>query len=256
MILDAITQHEQIYSITSSRRRTSQPSNAAEPWVEGSRLLRHRMDIGVSTMSRLGHVARGIGVSALMLAASSQAFAEGKADRARQAIAQAQGKIEAAHIVGTGSEVPAIHAEALAALRAAKEDLASGHKERAIAEANRASALADTAVGEAQANRAADDRAAREDAAATAAQAQQDAAAANARAAAAEQAASSAQADAAMARNAPPVMIAPAPTTTVTTQTEKRTAISSTPKRRVVVRSAPRTAAVEKTTTTVTTSQN
>ncbi|MDB5715364.1 MAG: hypothetical protein JWO15_2761 [Sphingomonadales bacterium] len=211
-------------------------------------------------MQRSKFIARGAAISAFLMLANP-AYAEGKADRARAAIAEASGKIDAANKLGANGEVPRLQAEAQAALRSARENLASGHKEEAIADANHASTTADLAIGEAQKNRMNAERAQRSNAEATAAVAQQDAAAANARADAAQQSAASAAADAAAARAAPPVILAApaAPTTTVTTETVKHVATparKAAPVRRVVKRSTTTPAVSEKTTTTVTTSPN
>ncbi|WP_267381910.1 MULTISPECIES: hypothetical protein [unclassified Sphingomonas] len=193
---------------------------------------------------------------------AAPALAEGKADRARAAIAEASGKLDASAKVGTGGDAPRLQAQAQAALRTAQESLASGHKEDAIAQANHASELADMALNEAQRNRTMAERAQRTQANSVAVSAQADAAAANARADQAEQAAAAAAADAAAARAAPPVVVAapPAPSTTVTTETTKSTAATATTTkpavRRVVHRvthAKPRVATTEKTTTTVTT---
>ncbi len=212
---------------------------------------------------------RGAGIASLIAFAASPALSEGKADRARAAIAEAHGKIDAANNVGAGGEVPGMTAQANAALKMAEADLAAGHKERAIDEAIHASALADAAIGQAQKNRVEAEQAQRANAENAAANAQQDAAAANARADSAEQAAAAAAADAQAARNAPPVLIAPAPapaptTTTVTTQTERQVSPATPTARRPVVKKRTvvrrnRTASpavTEKTTTTVTTSPN
>ena len=86
----------------------------------------------------------------LALLVAGPALAEGKGDRAQEAIARASGKIDAANKLGVGGEVPGMIARAQAALDTAKEDAASGHKEAAIADANHASQLADTALGVAQ----------------------------------------------------------------------------------------------------------
>src|ERR1700712_5235922 len=120
-------------------------------------------------------IAPNAAISALMLLATP-AFAEGKADRARAAIAEASGKIDAANKLGANGEVPRLQPEAQAALRSARENLASGHKEEAIADANHASTTADLAIGEAQRHRVNAERAQRSNAEATAASAQQDAA--------------------------------------------------------------------------------
>ena len=208
----------------------------------------------------------GASVLSLMVVTAPVAMAQGKADRARSAIAAAQAKIDASAQVGAGNAVPAEQARANEALAQAKEMLASGHKDEAIAAANRASALADTALGRTQQTHAAVNAArtdaaaaavdsARQDAAASqaqAAQAQAQAADANARADAAQQQAAVASADAAAARAAPP----PAPAVTaVTTETTKSTNV--TPAKRHVVRRVVTTPAkattTEKTTTTVST---
>jgi len=207
-------------------------------------------------------------VSGVALVAASPALGQGKKDRAREAVAAAQAKVDAASKVGAAGEVPRLLAQAQAALRTAQEDLAGDHKEQAIADANHASMLADQALGEAQRAklaRARDDKQAADAAAADAARAAADA---NARAAAAEAAADA-------ARNAPPpapVVIAapppppaPAPTsTTVTTETvapaaPAKVVTKTVPRKRVVTRrhvvrkAAPATV---KTKTTVTTATN
>lgn len=203
-------------------------------------------------------------VSGVALIAVPPAFGQGKKDRAREAVAAAQAKVDAAGKVGAAGEVPRLLAQAQAALRTAQEDLAGDHKEQAIADANHASMLADQALGEAQRAklmRARDDKQAAEAAAADAARSAADA---NARAAAAE-------ADANAARNAPPpapvVIAAPPPpptptSTTVTTETvapATKVVTRAAPRKRVVTRrhvvrrAAPATV---KTKTTVTTNTN
>lgn len=182
--------------------------------------------------------------TALLLAATP-ALA-GKHDRAETAIAQAQAKIDASGKV-VGADMPRMQANAEAALRSAREALKSGHKEEAIAEANRAQQLADQALGESQ-KRQADAAQAQSDASVAAATAA--AADANARADAATQAAVAAQADAQAARSAPPVMVAPAPTPTQTTTTT--TEVTHPASRRVV--RTPKTT-VRKTTTTTASGQ-
>jgi|GEM_PF-439068 len=206
--------------------------------------------------------------SALALAVSSPASA-GQKDRAREAIAAAEAKINTANTLGAGVEVPGESAAARASLSRAKEDLASGRKAAAIDEAIHASALADTAIGELQRRKDASVASARaserESAAAAresvaeahdraavaeqqaavaqgqAANAQDQAAGANARASAAEQAAASAAADAAAARSA--ALTAQAqPTqveTTVTTVGRNASTRPATTKSRVVKRTTP-----------------
>lgn len=206
----------------------------------------------------------GAAMAAALMLASTPALA-GKADRARSAIAEAQGKIDAADKIGLSGETPHLQAEAEASLRQAREDLKSGHKEAAISEANRASQLADTALGEAQRRKNQAEANQRASAEAAAAAAQQQTLEANARAAEAQQNAAAAAADAAAARAAAaPVVVAQPATTTVTTQTEKVAASSSVaatrrPVKRTVVHrraSHPAAAVTEKTTTTVTTTPN
>lgn len=170
------------------------------------------------------------GAMALAITTPAQA---GKTDRAREAIAAAEAKIHTAESIGAAAEAPGETAEARAALATAKENLASGHKEPAIGDAIRASALADTVIGELQQRKdhsiAAAQEAQREsvsaahDQAATAQQqaatAQQQAAEANARADAAQQSAARSAADAAAARDAAAAQPSPAQVeTTVTSQ--------------------------------------
>ncbi len=213
-------------------------------------------------MSRYFLTLSTVALSSLMLA-PSPVVAAGKADRARAAIAEATGKVDAAAKVGTSGDAPRLSAEASAMLRQAKQDLASGHKEQAFDDANRASQLADSAIGVSQRARTEAEQAQRASAENSAAAAQQDAAAANARADAAQQAAAAAAADAAAARAAPPVVIAaPAPTSTtvttaesVTTPVATRTTTTKT-KKATVRHTAPRAKAVvakKTTTTTITT---
>ena len=131
--------------------------------------------------------------TAMMLGAASPGVARGKMDRAREAVAAARAKVDAAAKIGATGEVPRLQAEAAAALRTAEEDVASSRKDEAIAQANRASQLADTAIGISERNR----NAAANVNTAVAVDAQQQAAAANAQAQAA-----TAQADDANARAA------------------------------------------------------
>lgn len=200
--------------------------------------------------------------SALVLMASP-VHAEGKADRARAAIAEARGKVQTLGTLGAAGEAPRMVAQAQAALRSAEDNLKGGNKDEAIADALRASEIADTAVGVVRRDQATAAASAQADAAATADAAQADAAAADTRAAQAEQATAAAQAEAAAARAAPPVVVAaPEPTTTVTTETTRTAAASTrtTPhrtttrvvKRKPASRTATRPATVtERTTTTV-----
>lgn len=205
-------------------------------------------------------------LTALSLMAAPPVAAESKGDRAKVAVAEAQGKIDALNAMGAGGDVPRMTADAMAALRSAQDELRAGRKDEAIEAAHRASHLADTAVGVAERDRR-EAAAAKQADTAMAAQAQvsaaqdqavaaqQQADAANARATNAEQAAASAAADAAAARAA---ATTPPPATTVTTETTHTTTAASAPVRkkrvvRTVHRATTHPATVtEKTTTTVT----
>ncbi|MDB5702812.1 MAG: hypothetical protein JWL66_3011 [Sphingomonadales bacterium] len=173
-------------------------------------------------MKRSLLLTRGLCMSALLLMAAP-ALAEGKGDRAKEAMAAADAKVEAANKIGATGETPRLQAQAQAALRAAHEAYAAGHKEESIAQAIRATQLSDEAIGTTQKNRAADHREQRVALEATAAAAHEDAAAANARADAAQQSAAVATAQANAARASTPVVVA-APAhqaTTVTTELEE-----------------------------------
>jgi hypothetical protein len=184
----------------------------------------------------------------------------GKSDRAAQAIAAAQAKIDSARTVGAGTELPRRIAAAQAELARASEAKQSGHNEDAIQIAIHAQAMADAILGETTQRKedaaAATQAAAQDQAAAAQHQveaARTEAAQANARADAAQQAAqqsaAAAQAAAATAAATP----APAPTaveTTVTTATPAGT--HRTVKKKVVVhrKAAPARAATVTTSTT------
>jgi hypothetical protein len=173
--------------------------------------------------------------SAIILAVGTTAHANTK-DRAREAIAAAEAKINTAESIGTGVEVPGATAQARASLAMAKEDFASGRQSTAIDEAIHSSELADTAIGELQRRKdasiaatndaaqasvsAAHDEADASVAAAQdqAANARQQAADANARADAAQQAAASSAVEAQSARDAIAAQAQPTQVeTTVTT---------------------------------------
>lgn len=204
-----------------------------------------------------------IATSALALGLGTPALAS-KSDRAKEAIAAAQAKIDSARSVGAGAEVPRGLAAAQAELQRAMESHHAGHQEGAIQLAIHAQALADAALGEAQKRREAD-MAARRDVAAQqvdaardeAAEARQQAAEANARAAAAEQAAamSAQQAAAAQAAATAPKEPTRVETTVTTAQPAaapaKTVVRKRTVKRKAVQSPAPR--AVTRTTTSVTT---
>ena len=192
-------------------------------------------------MKGLGFFARGVAVTALV-ALPMSAFAEGKTEQARKAIAAAQAKVEAGNTVGAAGDAPRFQKQAVDALRLARDELAHHDKDAAIRDATHAQELADMALSASTHARQqeATDQAQRQAAAANAR-----ANDANARAADAQASAAAAQADANAARSAPPVVIqAPAPPppapTTVTTETTQTTPASVTTtskapvKRRVV----------------------
>jgi hypothetical protein len=144
-------------------------------------------------------------LSALSLGLAQPAMA-GKTDRAREAIAAAEAKLQAADVAGA-TLLPTEQASAREELARAKEDLANGHKDEAIAGANHVSMLAEANLGESQKRKAynaqARVEAARQEAANAQAQAvtaQAQAADANARADVAANAAVNSAADAAAAR--------------------------------------------------------
>lgn len=204
-------------------------------------------------MRKIGHSLRVFAAASALFLATGPAHA-GDEERALAAIAQAQGKIDAAAKLKASDFDPAILAKAQASLRLAQEQLKSGKEQGAIKAAVEAQQFADTAIGRSQARVETDAQIQ----ASTTAAAQQDAAAANARADAAERAAASAAADAQAARAAAAVAPVPA-TTTVTTETVKTapaaTVRKAAPAKRKVVRkttTAPaRSSVVERTTTTV-----
>jgi hypothetical protein len=168
-------------------------------------------------MSHSSHSAIGL-IASVALIWPTASFADGKTSQARRAIAAAQAKIDASNIVGASGDAPRLHAQAVAALHVAQDELAHSAKDEAIRDANHAAELADMALTASQRQR-------NEAQSAATAQAQHDAAEANARAADAQAAAAKAQADAAAARSTPPVVVqtpaapAPAPQTEATVTT-------------------------------------
>lgn len=199
---------------------------------------------------------------ALALAAGSPALA-GKSDRAREAIAAAQAKLDSARTAGAGTELPHQVAQSDAELKRAREALATGHKDEAIDIAIHASALADAALGESQKRKQADAAAAQQAAQmqASAAQQQVDAARqqaeqANARADQAQQAANAAasQAQAASLAAAAQATAAPAQVETTVTTAQAASPHRTVVRKRVVTKKAAAPAAVT-TTTRVTTGQ-
>ncbi len=216
------------------------------------------------------------------LVAATTPVQAGQDERARQAIAAAEAKLQTATTLGTGLSAPYDTAEARAALATAKEKLARGREKAAIDAALQAQSMADAAVIEMQRRKDAElasaNAAAREGVAAAqgetaiardraaAAQveagvAQQQAASAEARANAAELSAAVSAVDAAAARNAAadamnkPTQVETTVTTqqpaaarrstTTTTVKKKPAAISST-----TVRTTPAPAPAQVTTTT------
>ena len=163
-------------------------------------------------------------IASTALTLSSAGLAEGKTDLARKAIAAAQAKIDAVNIVGAAGDAPRLHAQAVAALHLAEDELRHHAKDAAFHDATHASELADMALAASQRQRTDAQQAATTEA-------QRQAAEANARAATAQSDAAAAQAAAAAARSAPPVVIqtpVPAPTsTTITSQTEQNDAAAS-----------------------------
>lgn len=220
-------------------------------------------------MHRFGLFTSIASVSALLALSTVPAAADpGKADRARSAIAEARGKIEAGDKVGASAQAPELQARARASLASAEALLSRGKKDEAIADARHAGEFADMAIVTADRHKAADAR----DAEASAADAHRSAADANGRADSAEQAAAAANARANSAQQAAALAAAQtealrnAPTTT-TVATEKVVVATPPATRTVTVRqkapvrkhrvvSKPARAVVEKTTTTVTTGQN
>ena len=120
------------------------------------------------------HIALGL-VASVAIILPTASFAEGKTSQARRAIAAAQAKIDASNIVGASGDAPRLHAQAVAALHVAQDELAHSAKDEAIRDANHASELADMALTASQRERTGSQ-------AAATAQAQHDAAEANARA--------------------------------------------------------------------------
>ncbi|EQA99811.1 MASP [Sphingobium quisquiliarum P25] len=205
-------------------------------------------------MPKTGFTIRTLAAASALFLTAGPALA-GDEERALAAIAQAQGKIDAAAKLKASEIDPAVLAKAQASLRLAQERLESGKEQDAIKAAIEAQQFADTAIGQSQARVETDAQVQ----ASTAAAAQQDAAAANARADAAERAAAAAAADARAARAAAVAPPEPA-ATTVTTETVKTAPATTTRKTTSATRkavrkttSAPaRATVVEKTTTTVT----
>lgn len=229
-------------------------------------------------MRRSGIFTRAVGFSALLALATVPATAgPGKKDRARAAIAEARGKIDAGEKVGVSTQAPELQVRARAALASAEELLARGKKDAAIADARHAGEFADMAIVAADKQKAEVARDRRLDAEASADAAHQAAADATGRAESAEQAAAAAnvradsaqQAAVAAAAQAEALRNAPAPTSTTVATVEKEVVRTPAAARRTVTvrRAAPvrhtthrvvrkPARVVEKTTTTVTTQPN
>jgi hypothetical protein len=110
----------------------------------------------------------------------------GEQTRAEAAIAEAKGKIDAGDKVGANDQAPGLQSQAREALMSAQDMLTHHKKTEAIAEAHRASALADQAIVTANTRKAENERSRRDDLRDAGARAQQNAASANNRAGAAE----------------------------------------------------------------------
>jgi len=201
--------------------------------------------------------------AAILLSLATPALA-GEADRARAAIAEARGKIEAGDKVGASSGAPMLQTDARKALGDAELLLARGKKTESLAAARRAGELADIAIVNADRDKMAASRDRRIDAEAAASSAQAavvnaqaSATAAEARANAAERAADSANARA----DAMAAMPMAAPTTTVDIVEKTVTPVRTkrvAPRKKVAVRHHRQTtpATSKETTTTVTTGPN
>ena len=197
-----------------------------------------------------------LAASALALAISGPAHAEGKGDRAQKEIAAARAKVDTVKSMGAASEMPIGVARAEETLKTAQEEASSGHKESAIKDAIHAQAMADAAIGEMQKRKDAAVAAQQQAAAEQTAAAQDRAADATARAAAAEQsAAQSAQAaDAARQQAAIAASKQAQVETTVTTQQTGTRPVRHKVIRKVVTHRSTAPATTSNTTTTTTTS--
>lgn len=192
-------------------------------------------------MRKINMAIQGVLAASALFVAAPAAFA-GDEERALAAIAQAQGKIDAALRIKGGGASPEVIAKAQASLRLAKEEYQSGKEQKAIQSAVEAQQFADTAIGES--NQSADQTTQAQNA--TVAAAQQDAANANARADAAETKAAAATSVAAHAAAMPA-------TTTVTTETVKSAPATRSGTKKVVRSTTTPARTAEQTTTTVTT---
>ena len=115
------------------------PDPARNETVRGSLCRRSRFQENDDVEIRF-HDARAVPVTPWLATSASPALARGKMDRAREAVAAARAKVDAAAKVSATGDVPRLQAEAAAALRTAEDDVASSRKDEAIAPADRASA--------------------------------------------------------------------------------------------------------------------
>lgn len=188
-------------------------------------------------MTKFHRLTPALGMAALLAATvmvPTSALA-GEQTRAEAAIAEASGKISAGDKVGASEQAPDLQRQARAALMAAQDMLTNHHKSEAIAEAHRASGLADQAIVTANERKSASDRARRTDmrdseerakqsavvANSRANSAEAETTAANVRADNAEHSSAEANAQAEAMRNAPPVVAAPTTTTTAITERDE-----------------------------------
>lgn len=102
-------------------------------------------------MRKTGYSLRALAAASALFLASGPALA-GDEEQALKAIAQAQGKIDAAAKLQAGQFDPAVLAQAQASLRLAQERLKSGKEQDAIKAAVEAQGFADTAIGQTQAS--------------------------------------------------------------------------------------------------------
>ncbi|WP_254657234.1 hypothetical protein [Sphingobium fuliginis] len=108
-------------------------------------------------MREISFSMRAFAAASALFLASTPALA-GDEERALAAIAQAQGKIDAAGKLKAGDFDPAVLAKAQASLRLAQEHLKSGKEQAAIRTAVEAQQFADTAIGESRLRADADAR--------------------------------------------------------------------------------------------------
>ncbi|EQA99745.1 hypothetical protein L286_19095, partial [Sphingobium sp. HDIP04] len=108
-------------------------------------------------MREISFSMRAFAAASALFLASTPAMA-GDEERALAAIAQAQGKIDAAGKLKAGDFDPAVLAKAQASLRLAQEQLKSGKEQAAIRAAVEAQQFADTAIGESRLRAEADAR--------------------------------------------------------------------------------------------------